>query len=669
MPEYRPQDSKAKYRKPRKSSFPLPDVIDNADRLCVKVNIPNIPAHRQAFIGAVSALAHAYNWENDAAHTAVDVAQVWKQVFADMLDHFYDGCEGDNGEYPCVDFLPDHPIVKYTPNDPFRTPDYTPPGYARPPWYHDAPAPIPGVFPSDAMVNLLSLSEIPIVAFGDGFPHFSVTAIGRGKLELEFVKIPQAGYVLIQSDDAESVQLIELDSVSIVDAVSLGAILALFGLPGDYEVVQTEVVQLEFSEYGEHVTHCTFLPAIGGEVILGFGGGLRRVSLCGLSARQEDLDMYWRFRQSPDNPRIMQAQWELDGEWVTILDNTCCDHATTTTSRVTNNYELQISYDNGDTWLPDPDDPRATTPSFPPLPSNTPSLRCQAAWNMRKGFEDACGALAEVLNAALTIVALATVIAGVIAVIILRPTEAYKLIPVVIQLANAFQGMTAAEFSAALTNSVFDQLQCAIYCVLNDDGQITNLDAFASKIDAVFGDSVPRNAFRLIIYGVGVIGLNAMGSTDRGAIGYDCSECGCSCELFHDYQVNSHVYELRDHFGTWVNGNGWVNSEFSSYFNAYFVTLSVYVEGCDGLYARVKAFIENASARFFGIDTIERDPVTHTDAVYGGYNMQNTAGNRDEVLRVTASGGRELVGISVTIVTTHANMSWIKSLQVSETAL
>lgn len=87
---------------PDKNGYPLPVPVDDGSRLCVVVRVPNIPGHRQAFIGAVAELTHAYNWGNDSAHTALEVAYLWKNIFDEMMEHFYDEECGDMPVRCCV---------------------------------------------------------------------------------------------------------------------------------------------------------------------------------------------------------------------------------------------------------------------------------------------------------------------------------------------------------------------------------------------------------------------------------------------------------------------------------------------------------------------------------------------------------------------------------------
>lgn len=66
----------------------LPTVIDPAERLCIQVPVPNDRMHIAAFRGALLDLASAYKWADDVAHTAREVALVWR----DIIDGLEFGC-------------------------------------------------------------------------------------------------------------------------------------------------------------------------------------------------------------------------------------------------------------------------------------------------------------------------------------------------------------------------------------------------------------------------------------------------------------------------------------------------------------------------------------------------------------------------------------------------
>jgi hypothetical protein len=66
------------------ATFVLPAVVD-PPRICTTIQVPNDPQHIAAFLGAIRGLGSAYNWADDLAHTAKDVATVWRDVFDNIV--------------------------------------------------------------------------------------------------------------------------------------------------------------------------------------------------------------------------------------------------------------------------------------------------------------------------------------------------------------------------------------------------------------------------------------------------------------------------------------------------------------------------------------------------------------------------------------------------------
>ena len=237
-----------------------------------------------------------------------------------------------------------------------------------------------------------------------------------------------------------------------------------------------------------------------------------------------------QLRQNPENPRILQASNDCGETWSDVLDNTCCDAIPVDyIYQVTEDGELERSSDGGITWEPDPTDPRQTTPALPPLEPTTENLKCQAAYNMQGGIHDVVIDLATVIGATLTVFALAAAIAGLIAIIIGAPTQAYRLIPVLVRFVTYLAGIGSTEFAAAFSGDDYVALRCAIYCHLNESGQLTDITGMLGDLSGrISPTGIPMNTFTLIARGAGLIALNAMGSTFRGAVsGTTCSDCGC----------------------------------------------------------------------------------------------------------------------------------------------
>lgn len=78
--------------------YRLPAVID-PERICVQLYVPNDQNHLLAFWAQLEALGSALQWANDEDHTALLVAEVWREVYADARERYYaGGCGMDD---PC----------------------------------------------------------------------------------------------------------------------------------------------------------------------------------------------------------------------------------------------------------------------------------------------------------------------------------------------------------------------------------------------------------------------------------------------------------------------------------------------------------------------------------------------------------------------------------------
>lgn len=64
--------------------YTLPEVVEPPNTRCFTIHVPNEPFYLAAFRGQMEALASAYAWQNDDAHTALDVAARWGSVIMGM---------------------------------------------------------------------------------------------------------------------------------------------------------------------------------------------------------------------------------------------------------------------------------------------------------------------------------------------------------------------------------------------------------------------------------------------------------------------------------------------------------------------------------------------------------------------------------------------------------
>lgn len=265
---------------------------------------------KKLLLAAIDSASEPERWLGVVTEDEIDswIADAAFQLLGDNAD-----CAPSVDEDPeCENYPPDALFIEYAPNDPFQTPDLTPDGYLLPPWYNNPAIPLPGVLPGDAMVNFLALPSFlnleTIVEVG--LPRVHIEFTGEGQVEIEFVKVIQGGYVRIVQDANELDQtLIDLNSQALADVTPIET---LFDIVIGESLSQTEIAEFHFDTAGIHSLDITFFPQIGTDVIVGMGGGIRRVTLCGLEQtgttnmpqfQVVDCELQWRPNAG--------AEWEV----------------------------------------------------------------------------------------------------------------------------------------------------------------------------------------------------------------------------------------------------------------------------------------------------------------------------------------------------------------------
>jgi hypothetical protein len=255
----------------KKRGYELPETITGHQLICVTLKVPDDPHYIAALKDHLYKLGRYYAWEmsyKPGDRRARDAGNYWRQLLVEHLE--FGNC---NPEWSgCVEFAPDAAIIEWLPNDPYKSPDYRPPEYIAPPWYVQPqfPPSLVGASPGDVVTDI---SRIPIVPnFGDAssLPRFRITLKGSGQVELHFVNILQGGLAQIQvNGDLLQLTYIELNR----DQVSVPP-----------ENTGTIIYEITLDGPGEHFIDVTMVPRINDEGIpLSFGGGLRKVVLCGFN--------------------------------------------------------------------------------------------------------------------------------------------------------------------------------------------------------------------------------------------------------------------------------------------------------------------------------------------------------------------------------------------------
>lgn len=218
------------------------------------------------------------------------------------------------------------------------------------------------------------------------------------------------------------------------------------------------------------------------------------------------------------------------------MDN-CCPEPNRT--RYTSDGKYEVSYDGGMTWVDGSDfDPRYTSPQFPPIPgANGDAKKCSAANSVLVQIKDkvetwegmlaTAGSLAEFGLSAVT-----ALVAGILG----GPGVAAFVFGVCITIIKTCWDAGEEAYSAAFTESVFDDLLCIVYCHVASDGTFSDEAIAAILADCgTHFDSIPRDAFRSAFTGWGVIGTTNAAALGGG--GEDCDDCDCGDGCDNDWIV------------------------------------------------------------------------------------------------------------------------------------
>jgi len=211
----------------------------------------------------------------------------------------------------------------------------------------------------------------------------------------------------------------------------------------------------------------------------------------------------------------------------------CCQPTIPVLHRVTEDGQLQISYDNGETWITDPNDPRLTGTSLPPPILDETHTKCDAASNGLQHIKDLQQAHSADMAVATTAVELMVAIAAEIVALLFAPEAAPIIIPIIFATVNALFELGQAAYDAYFTSDVWDSVLCCLYCNIGEDGQFN--DGQYAGLLACIGSDLPPSVARDMLYrdlvAMGRIGLNNICSYGSSSDA-DCSACDCGlCDM------------------------------------------------------------------------------------------------------------------------------------------
>jgi hypothetical protein len=200
-------------------------------------------------------------------------------------------CAEQPDEPTCITLEPFHPAIQYYVNHPLYQPEYHPLPYTQPSWIRGGGATV-GTTENDAVLNPLALfgfADLQAILTA-GVPSLTINFRGLGEVDIEFIQQVQGGMVWVFPDGNPLLgQVVDLEFIDVTDLASFEFLLTVIGIASG-EQQTTTVHTVTFDTAGDHSITCWFLPK--GDLeppFVGWGGGLRKVQLCG--EEMEAIDM------------------------------------------------------------------------------------------------------------------------------------------------------------------------------------------------------------------------------------------------------------------------------------------------------------------------------------------------------------------------------------------
>jgi len=230
--------------------------------------------------------------------------------------------------------------------------------------------------------------------------------------------------------------------------------------------------------------------------------------------------------------RAIQAVTEILSQLGENCMSCGCDESTTVIeTRVNEDGTTEISTDGGETWIPNPDDPRNTAPQYPPLSgSDGDEKKCKAANNVTDYMQDKVDEFGDTAELGGGLIAVAGALIAFLLAILSIATGFLPLVPLFLTLAAAIVAAGKDAYLAEFTGDIWDDFTCIIYCHCQPDGSFTHADVLdiLTDIDSTFTGNVA------LTFTSSIKGLQELGLTNAARTGLsteiDCSSCGCgSC--------------------------------------------------------------------------------------------------------------------------------------------
>jgi len=214
----------------------------------------------------------------------------------------------------------------------------------------------------------------------------------------------------------------------------------------------------------------------------------------------------------------------------------CCDSEFGVIFRWTEDGILQKSTDGGTTWEDAPeDDPRNSSPLFPPVAGDpSPDKKCIAANSVKTLIKEQVG---DQLTDDMSRYTLGQVISDWVNTLLQSSNPFDAIIQIV---TNQILALVIATLRPALTDDVYNELECCVYCNMaedlsfDDDQWAAVRTCITTNISGIAGVFLEH-----LIYLIGKVGLTNL-ARSQAAIDGDCSACCPSCADLWDVYDGTH---------------------------------------------------------------------------------------------------------------------------------
>lgn len=234
----------------------------------------------------------------------------------------------------------------------------------------------------------------------------------------------------------------------------------------------------------------------------------------------------WSTRWFSDENDINQDEiQEFRDDIIRRLMMSCCGGEFEVIFQWTEDGVLQQSDDEGETWEDVPqEDPRNSSPVFPPV-SGSPSSdkKCIAATGMKELIKEQIGGQ---LTDDMSRYTLGQLLTDWVKTLIQTSNPFLALITIA---TNQIFALVIATIRLALTDPVYEQLQCIFLCNMEDDLSFTDeeWETIRSQIlDQITG--VAGVFLEHLVFLLGKVGLTNL-ARSQAALEGDCSDCCPSC--------------------------------------------------------------------------------------------------------------------------------------------